>query len=567
MGLSFDARVISEMKPKKIEDVAKKAGIPVKEIKQFGRYIAKVPSRLLEDKLSKRKDGKLIMVTSITPSPKGEGKTVTTLGLSMAMNKMGKKAIPCISQASLGPVFGMKGLASGGGYSQVFPPEEINLYMSCDVTAAANAQNLCAAVLDNSFFWDNPHKLKKETITWKRAMDVSDRVLRNITVGGGGKLHGVSRKSGIDITAASECMAILSLSKNMKDLRTRVGRVVVGYNEKGNPVTADDLKVAGAMAVLLKNALDPNLVQTTENTPCFIHAGTFANFSNGASSVIADKMALKLADYAITETGFGAELGAEKFFDVKCRQSGLKPDVVVINCSVRSLKIHSGDFNVKGLALPETLKREDLSAVDRGCSNLEKQVENLKMFGVPIVISINRFDSDTKKEIDVILRRAEALEVDGVAVNESYKRGSEGGIELAKAVISASREKSKFRYLYPVDMNLKNKIERISKSMYGASEIRYSDEALKEMELIEKAKLDGMPVCIAKSYLSLSNNPKKKGRPRGFTLTVENVEACAGAGFIKVICDGVSGMPGMPLKPRLAKMDIDLKTEKCKGIL
>lgn len=567
MSLSFDRRVAAEVKLKGIEEIARKAGISAKNLKFYGKYVAKVSAELLRGTLKSRKDGKLILVTSLTPTHLGEGKTVNTIGLGMAINGLGKKAISCIRQSSLGPVFGIKGGAGGGGRSQVLPAEAINLHMTGDSYAVTNAQNLCAAVLDNSFFWGNPHKLNKNRITWNRVVDVNDRALRNITIGGGGKLHGVNRKAGVDITPAGECMAILSLAKSLKDLRARLGSVVVGYDDDGKAITADGMKVAGAMAVLLKEALNPNIVQTVEHTPCFIHTGSFANVSHGSSSVVADKMALKLADYVITESGFGADLGAEKFFDIKCRQAALKPDAAVINCSIRALKVHSGDFAFKGAVLPEALKKEDLSAVDRGCSNLEKQVENLKMFGVPIVICINRFDWDTVKEIDVVVKRAEALGVDGIAVSEVYREGSKGGAELARAVIKASKVKSKFRYLYPVDMNLKNKIERIAKSMYGASEIKYSDESLKEMKMIESAKLDQMPVCMAKTHLSLSNNPKKKGRPRGFTLAVENVKAAAGAGYVVVKCEGVNTMPGLPRHPRLVSIDIDVKTGETKGLI
>jgi formate--tetrahydrofolate ligase len=397
-------------------------------------------------------------------------------------------------------------------------------------------------------------------------VDINDRVLRNITVGGGGKLHGVNRKTGVDITPAGECMAILSLAGDLKELREMLGKIVVGYTAKGKPVTAEELKVAGAMAVLLKEAFDPNLVQTAENTPCFVHTGAFANVSHGSSSVIADKIALKLADYVVTESGFGADLGAEKFFDIKCRKAGIKPDVAVVNCSIRALKYHSGDFPLKGKKLPESLKKEDLSAVDRGCSNLEKQVENLRMFGVPVVVCINRFETDTRKELDVVIRRSQALGVEGVAVSEVYAMGSKGAIELAKKVIEVSKIKSKFRHLYPMDMSIKNKIERIAKSMYSASEIKYSEDASKSIDIIEKAGLDGLPICMAKTPLSLSNNPAKKGRPRGFTLPIEDVIVAAGAGYIVVKCEGINTMPGLPKEPRLCSVDIDPKTGIVKGL-
>ena len=566
MSYSYDVKVASGVKLKDIQDVAKKAGIGAKYLTKYGKYIAKVSANMLDDALKKRKNGKLVLVTSITPTHLGEGKTVNTIGLAMTLNKLGKKAISCIRQPSLGPVFGIKGGAAGGGYSQVLPAEEIDLHLTGDSYAAADAQNLCASFVDNSLFWGDPHGFGKDGATWKRVTDISDRVLRNIAIGGGGKLHGVSRKTGVDITPAGECMAILSLAENLKDLRARLGRVVVGFNKDKNPVTAEGVKVAGAMTVLMKEALNPNLMQTTEHTPCFVHTGSFANVSHGSSSVIADKIALKLADYTVTESGFGADLGAEKFIDIKCRQSKLKPDVVVINCSVRALKVHSGDFAFKGTSMPSELKKENLSEVDRGCSNLEKQVENLKMFGVPVVVCINRFDSDTRKELDVVIRRAEALDVQGVAVSEIYKLGSKGGVELARAVIKAAHEKPKMRYLYPVDMNLKSKIERVAKSMYGASEVKYSEQAEASIKRLEKAKLDQLPICMAKSHLSLSNNPNKKGRPRGFKLAVEDIEIAAGAGYVVVRCEGVNTMPGLPKTPRGTGIDVDVKTGSIKGL-
>ncbi len=566
MAYSYDARVAAEVKLRDIEDVAKKAGIASKYLTKYGKYVAKVSADGLGESLKKRKDGKLVLITSITPTHLGEGKTVNTIGLAMALNKLGKKAISCIRQPSLGPVFGIKGGAAGGGHSQVLPAEDVNLHLTGDSHAVSSAQNLCVSFIDNALFRGTMRGFDKEGVTLKRVLDNNDRALRNVTIGGGGKLHGISRKTGVDITPAGECMAILSLAESLKDLRARLGRIVVGFRKDGKPVTAEELKVAGAMAVLMKRALDPNLMQTNEHTPCFVHTGTFANVSHGSSSVIADKLAVKLADYTVTESGFGVDLGAEKFIDIKCRQSNLKPDVAVINCSVRALKVHSGDFPFKGSSVPAALKKENLSAVDRGCSNLEKQVENLKMFGIPIVVCVNRFDSDTKKELEVVLRRAEALGVQGVAVSEVYKLGSKGGMELARAVVKAAQEKPKMRYLYPVDMNLKSKIERVAKSMYGAAEVRYSEQAEQSIERLENAGLDQMPVCMAKTHLSLSNNPDRKGRPRGFKLAVENVEAAVGAGYITVRCEGINTMPGLPKVPRGTGIDIDVKTGGTKGL-
>jgi formate--tetrahydrofolate ligase len=567
MGYSYDTKAAAEVKLSDIGDVARKAGIAGKYLTGYGNYIAKVSAEGLSSALKNRKTGKLIMVTSITPTHLGEGKTVNTIGLAMALNRIGKKAICCLSQSPLGPVFGNKVGVTGGGHAQILPAEAIRLHLTGDVYAAAIAQNLCMAFLDNSLFWETLQGVGKEDISLKRVTDISDRSLRNIAIGGGGKLHGISRKTGMEITTAGECMAILSLAENIKDLRTRLGRIVVGFRKNGKPVTAEELKVAGAMAVVMKEALNPNLVQTIEHTPCFVHGGTFANVSQGSSSVIADKLAMKLAEYTITESGFGVDLGGEKFIDIKCRQSKIKPDAIVINCSVRALKIHSGDFTIKGVSLPPELKKENLSAVDRGCSNLEKQVENLKMFGVPIVVCINRFDNDTRKELDVVLRRAEALDVQGIAVSEAYKLGSEGSVDLARAVIGAAKAKSRMHYLYPVDMNLKSKIERIAKSMYGASEIKYSALALANIEKLEEAKLDQMPVCMAKTYLSLSNNPNKKGRPRGFKLAVDDVSVAAGGGYVTVKCEGVDMLPDMPKVPRGTEIDIDVKTGATKGLV
>lgn len=566
MAYSYDSRVASGVKLADIGDIAKKIGIAGKYLRKYGNKIAKVSAEELGQTLRKRKDGKYVLVTSITPTHLGEGKTVNAIGLSMALNKMKKRSIACIRQPSIGPTFGLKGGGAGGGHAQVLPAEDMNLHLTGDPYAVSNAQNLCAAVLDNHLFWNESSNIDKEKISWNRVLDINDRALRNISIGGGGKLHGVNRKTGVDITASGECMAILSLSEDLKDMRSRLGRITVGYTKKGEPVTADEIKAAGAMAALMKNALDPNLLQTIEHTPCFVHTGAFANTSHGSSSVIADKLALKLAEYTVTESGFGVELGAEKFIDIKCRQSGLKPDVAVINCSIRALKVHSGDFTIKGVTMPADIKRENLSAVDRGCSNLEKQVENLKMFGIPIVVCINIFDSDTKKEIDVVIKRAEALEVDGIAVSEAYKSGGSGAMDLARAVVKAASIKSKPRYLYPLDMSLEGKIERISKSMYGASEVKYSDQAAESMDRIVRSGLDKVPVCMAKTHLSITNSAQKKGRPRGFKLGIESVDAFSGAGYVTVRCEGVNAMPGLPKVPRSAAVDVDVKTGEIKGL-
>ncbi len=560
MSYSYDTRIASAVKLKDIGDIAKKFGISSKYLTKYGNHIAKISAEILKGALKKRKPGKLVLVTSITPTLLGEGKTVNTVGLGMALNRIGKKAVSCIREPSLGPVFGMKGGAAGGGHSQVLPTDEINLNLTGDACAVANAQNLCASFIDNTLFRGDPYGFGKVGVTWKRVTDISDRALRNVAIGGGGKLHGVNRRTGMDITPTGECMAVLSLSESLKDLRTRL------VSKTGKPVTADNIKVAGAMTALLKNALNPNLLQTIEHTPCFIHTGAFANVSHGSSSVIADKLGIKLADYTVTESGFGADLGAEKFIDIKCQQSGIRPDVTVINCSIRALKMHSGDYASKGMELPPQLKKENLSALDRGCSNLEKQVENLKMFGVPVVICINKFETDTMKEINAVIKRAEALDVQGIAVSEVYKSGSQGGVELARAVVKASKEKSRVRFLYPPDMSITNKVERVAKSMYGASEVRYFEKAEGDIARIEKVGLGNLPVCMAKSHLSLSNNPNKKGRPRGFKLTVDEVDIAAGAGYVVIKCEGMNTLPGLPKVPRGTKIDVDVKTGDIKGL-
>jgi formyltetrahydrofolate synthetase len=566
MAYSHNSRVASSVKLADIADVARKAGIAGKYIKKYGDHVAKVSAEELLQTLKKRKAGKHVMVTSITPTQMGEGKTVTTIGLSMALNKLKKRSIACIRQPSLGPTFGIKGSGSGGGLCQVLPQEELGLYLTGDTYAAEAAQNLCAAMLDNCLFWGDKGVPNKDDITWKRVSDISDRALRIMSICGGGKLHGVNRRTGMDITPSGECMAVLSLSESLKNMRDRIGSIVLGYDPHGKPVRADDIRAAGPMTVLMKSALNPNLLQTVEHTPCFVHTGAFANTSHGSSSVIADKLAMKLADYTITESGFGADLGAEKFIDIKCRQSGLSPDAIVINCSVRALKVHSGDFHVKGSSLPPELKKENLSAVDRGCSNLEKQVENLKLFGIPIVVSINRFDSDSKKELDVVFKRVEALDVNGAAICDAYRAGSSGALDLAREVMRACSERSKMRFLYPVDMTLESKIERVAKSMYGASEVKYSEEALKSISRIAAAGLDKMPVCMAKTHLSLTNNPDKKGRPKGFRLLIEDLIVFAGAGYVLALCEGVNTMPGMPKAPRSSGIDIDVKTGAIKGL-
>ncbi|NQT21852.1 MAG: formate--tetrahydrofolate ligase [Candidatus Omnitrophica bacterium] len=541
-----------------IKDIARKFGIKSKHIELYGNYKAKVSLDALKGRKSHTKN-KYIFVTAITPTPYGEGKTVTTIGLSMAFNKLNKKSIACIRQSSLGPIFGAKGSASGGGYAQVLPMEDVNLHLTGDSHAVTAANNLCAAFLDNMIFRGNPLDVDIANLNWDRVEGVSDRFLRNVTVGMGTKKDGIPTKTSFGITESSELMAILSLSENLGDLRARIGRIVVGYTKKNRPVTTENIKVAGAMAALLKDAIKPNLLQTLEKTPCFIHTGPFGNIAHGNSSIIADKIALGRADYVVTEGGFGADVGAEKFFNIKCRTSGLKPDVCVLVCSIRALKAQSGDYDVTASKpIDSYISRENVSAVERGCSNLDKQIENIKCFGVPVVVCINRFNTDTEKEINAVKRCAISSGADRVAVSEAWSMGGAGAIELAKTVQDAIKNcPSKFRFLYPVDMSIKEKISRIAKTIYGAKEISYSETALKKIALLRKLKFHALPICMGKTHLSLSHDSKRKGRPRGFKLPVNDLHLAAGAGFIYVQCGDIKTMPGLPLNPRGKRIDID----------
>lgn len=545
-----------KMQLKPIAEIARSAGIKRKFLELYGPYKAKVSLDILPA-LKKKKIGKYILVTSITPTPFGEGKTLTAIGLSMAFKRLKKKAIACITQPCLGGIFGIKGTGTGGGLSQVFPREDANLHLTGDSHAVEAAHNLCAAYLENSIFKGNPLDIDPESITWRRVIDSNDRVLRNINTGLGSKTDGIPRKTGFDTTATSELMAILSLAENLKDLRERVGKIIFAFTKKGKPVTCEDIKAAGAMVALLKDAIKPNLLQTTEHTPCFMHTGSVGDTSLGASSIIADKIALRLCDYVIVETGFGADLGAEKFFDIKCRVSALKPDAAVIVCSARALKMHSGDFEVTATRLPREIARENVSAVERGLSNLEKQIGNLRTFGVPVIVSVNRFAEDTDKEIQAIKKRALDLGADSVAVSDMWAMGSQGGVELAESVIKACKIKHGFRFLYPLDIPVKDKIRRVAKTISGAKEVVFSDEANKKVAMFRKLKIDNLPVCVAKTHLSLSHNPKRKGRPHGFKFPVEDLVMRQGAGYITAICDSARTMPGLPKVPRGTKVDVD----------
>ena len=555
--MKSDIEIAQAAKLRPITEIAKQIGINEDELELYGKYKAKIELSILE-RLKNKPNGKYIDVTAITPTPLGEGKTVTTIGLSLGLAKIGKRVSTCIRQPSLGPVFGIKGGAAGGGYSQVVPMEDFNLHLTGDVHAVGLAHNLCAAFLDNHIFKGNKLNIDINNILWRRVVDVSDRALRNIEIGLGGKDDGIPRKSGFDITVASEVMAILALTSDLKDLRKRLGKIVVAFTADGKPVTAEDLKVAGAMAVLLKDAIKPTLMQTLEHTPCFVHAGPFANIAHGNNSIIADRIALKLNEYVVTESGFGADCGAEKFFNIKCRVSGLVPNAVVVVCSVRALKMHSGDFKVvAGKPLSEDLLRENVDAVERGACNLEKQIENMKQFGIPVVVAINKFTFDTKNEIEAIRKKAIAAGAEDAVLSEVWEKGGEGGKDLAVAVDKAANKQSNFKFLYELNIPIKQKIEVIAKKIYGAKDVQYEPEAEKNIDLYTKLGYDKLPICMAKTHLSLSHDPLLKGRPTGFTLPVRDVRASIGAGFLYPLCGSMRTMPGLPSEPAGERIDLD----------
>lgn len=554
-----DLEIAQAAKLKPITEIAKEIGLKPEELELYGQYKAKVSLSVL-NRLKNRSNGKYIDVTAITPTPLGEGKTVNTIGLSLGLAKLGKKVITCIRQPSLGPVFGIKGGAAGGGYSQVVPMEDFNLHLTGDVHAVGLAHNLLAAFIDNSILKGNKLNIDPQTISWRRVVDVSDRALRNIVIGLGGKQDGIPRETGFDITVASEVMAILALTSDLFDLRKRLGRIVVAQTYDGKPVTAEDLQVAGAMTVLLKDAIKPTLMQTLENTPVFVHTGPFANIAHGNSSIIADRIALKLADFVVTESGFGADCGAEKFFNIKCRYSGLKPNAVVVVATVRALKMHSGEFTVvAGKPLDKGLLKENLSALEKGCANLEKQIENMRLFGVSVVVAINRFTADTEREIELVRKKAIDAGAEDAVISDVWANGGRGGKDLARAVIKAAEKPSRFRFLYPLNIPIKEKIEKIAVEIYGAKDVDYSPIAEKKIKLFTQAGYDKLPICMAKTHLSLSHDPTLKGRPTGFTLPIRDIRASVGAGFLYPLCGEMRTMPGLPSVPAGTKVDIDKK--------
>ncbi|MDP2857177.1 MAG: formate--tetrahydrofolate ligase [Bacillota bacterium] len=556
--LKRDIEIAQEARMLPIAEIAHKMGLGEDDIEFYGKYKAKVSLEVL-DKVKDKPDAKYIVVTAITPTPLGEGKTVTTIGLGQALNRIGKKAINCIRQPSLGPVFGIKGGAAGGGYSQCVPMEDFNLHFTGDTHAVTLAHNLAAAFLDASIMHGNPLDVDPFTVTWPRVVDVSDRALRQIIVGLGGKENGIPRETGFDIAVASECMAILALAISLKDLRERLGRVVLGYSREGKPVTAEDLRVAGSMAVLMKDALKPNIIQTLENSPVFVHAGPFANIAHGNNSILADKMAVKMADYVVTEAGFGADIGAEKMFNIKCRYSGLKVNAAVLVCTVRALKMHGGAFRVvPGRPLdPKVVAKENYEALAIGCENLQKQIENVLMHGVPVVVAINKFDTDKDAEIDFIRKKAMEFGASDAVLSEVWAKGGAGGEDLARAIIKATDTPNDFHHLYPLDMPIKEKIETIATKVYGADGVEYLPDAERQIKLYTKLGFDKLPVCMAKTHLSLSHDPKIKGRPRGFTVPIREVRASVGAGFLYPLLGEMRTLPGLPSDPAGAHIDLD----------
>jgi len=573
MGKSVpsDIEISRAATPRPITEVAAAAGIPAGDLEPYGDVKAKVRLSIL-DHLADRPNGKYIDVTAITPTPLGEGKTTTAVGLTQAMGVIGKNVFLCIRQPSMGPTFGIKGGAAGGGYSQVIPMEEFNLHLTGDIHAVSIANNLLAAAIDARIKHEDHADdetwaktglgrvdIDPATITWRRVVDVNDAALRFIETGLSDKwLDGPRRKTGFDISVASEIMAILALAADVKDMRRRLGRIIVAMNKSGEPVTAQDIGCAGAMMVLMKDAIKPNLMQTLEGQPAFVHAGPFANIAQGNSSIIADRIALKLADYVVTESGFGADIGMEKFFDIKCRASGLQPNCVVLVGTIRALKMHGGGPKVTpGKPLPKEYVQEDLDLLGKGLCNLVRNIEIARMFGVPVVVAINRFPADTDAEVELARKSAEQAGAEAAVLSDHWAQGGKGAVDLARAVVAACERPSDFRLLYPDDISIKQKIETICKKVYRADGVTYSDRADKQIASYEKAGLSHLPMCMAKTHLSLSHDPTLKGVPEGFTVPIEEVRSAAGAGFLYPLLGTMRTMPGLPSRPAFLDVDLD----------
>lgn len=549
MEFKSDIQIAQETVPQPITAISEKAGIDSRYLEQYGSYKAKVDYRILKD-LADRPDGKLILVTAISPTPAGEGKTTTSVGLADALQKIGKNVFAALREPSMGPVFGIKGGAAGGGYAQIIPMEDINLHFTGDMHAIGAANNLIAACLDNHIQQGNELGIDVKKITWKRALDMNDRQLRFIVDGLGGRTNGVPREDGFDITVASEIMAILCLSSGINDLKEKLASITVGYTYDDRPVTVRDLKVQGAAAAILKDALKPNLVQTLEHTPAFVHGGPFANIAHGCNSIMATRMALKLADYVVTEAGFAADLGAEKFVDIKCRKAGLRPSAAVVVATVRALKYHGG-------VAKDDLGEENLEALKKGLPNLLRHVENVtKNFGLPCVVAVNRFPTDTEAELAMVKEKCAALGVNAV-VSEVWGKGGEGGIQLANEVVKLVEGENDFHFVYEDDLTLKEKIGDVASKIYRADGVDYTAAALKQMAAIERDGFGHLPVCIAKTQYSFSDDPKLLGAPENFRITVREVKLCSGAGFVVVKTGDIMTMPGLPKVPAAEKIDVD----------
>ena len=547
--MKTDIQIAQEATMLPIKDVAANYGITEDDLELYGKYKAKFSDEFMNS-LDEKPDGKLVLMTAINPTPAGEGKTTTSIGLAQALEKLGKKSVLALREPSLGPCFGIKGGAAGGGYSQVVPMEDLNLHFTGDFHAITSANNLLAALLDNHIQQGNELRIDTRQVIWKRCMDMNDRVLRNIVVGLGSKMDGMVREDHFVITVASEIMAILCLADDMADLKKRLGRIIVAYTFDGKPVTADDLQATGSMAALLKDALKPNLIQTLEHTPAIVHGGPFANIAHGCNSVRATKTALKLADYVVTEAGFGADLGAEKFFDIKCRMAGLKPDAVVLVATIRALKYNGG-------VPKDELSSENLDALKAGIVNLEKHIENLHKFGVPVVVTLNSFVTDTKAETDFVEQFCKERGCE-FALSEVWEKGGEGGIDLANKVLETIEHKeSNFKVLYDDSLSLKEKIETVAKEIYGADGVTYSPAAERELKRITDLGMGDFPVCMAKTQYSLSDDAKKLGRPSGFKINVREVYASAGAGFVVAVNGSIMTMPGLSKKPAAYGIDVD----------
>ncbi len=566
-----DIEIAQEAVLKPIREVAESVGLTEDDLDYYGKYKAKVHLDVLE-KFRDRPQGKYIDVTAITPTPLGEGKTTTTVGLSQALGAhLGKNVFTCIRQPSQGPTFGIKGGAAGGGYSQIVPMEDFNLHLTGDIHAVSAANNLLAAAIDARLLHErnygerfksvtglDPLNINPYSITWNRVVDVNDRELRKVVLGLGTRVDGFPRESGFDIAVASEVMAILALTTSLKDMRQRLGRIVIGQTWAGEPVTAEDLGVAGAMTVLMKDAIMPNLMQTLEGTPAFVHAGPFANIAHGNSSIIADQIALKLADYVVTESGFGADIGMEKFFDIKCRYSGLVPNAVVMVATVRALKMHGGGPKVvAGRPLDPAYTEENLELLEKGCVNLGKNIEIARLFGIPVVVAINRFKYDTDAEVALVRRFAEGAGAYAAVPSNHWAEGGAGAVELAEAVVDACEQPSNFDFLYPLDLPIKDKIEIIATKVYGADGVDYTPLASQQIAAYEKAGFGNLPMCMAKTHLSISHDPSKKGVPTGFVLPIREVRASVGAGFIYPLCGEMRTMPGLPSRPVFLQVDLD----------